>query len=1016
MKKILCIAALFVSVQLIGQSNSKLISYAQEFNYDSNKKLNFVSFKESHQVKQSEVTDFLNMMLFSNPSFKVSLMKAEEDFIGWTNLRYAIQYNGVELSNKMINAHCANGKLVSVNGDISEPSKISGQFGISEATALQKALNKVAAKKYKWENKSEEAHMREVLNQPDFTYQPKAVKTFIEIKGKLVAAYRFNIYAEVPLYRANVFVDASTGAILDEQNLICTTDVGATAATKYSGAQTMTVDQQSASLYRLRETGRGLGVETYNMNNTTTYSSTDFTNTSTAWTSTVQFEQVARDAHWGCEMTYDYYWLTHNRNSIDNGGFKLLSYVHYGVNYNNAFWDGQRMTYGDGNGTTFTPLTGLDVCGHEVSHGLCSNTGNLTYSYESGALNEGNSDIFGTCIENYGRPSNWDWKIGSEITPSGNGIRSMQFPKVAPYNDPNTYLGTYWYTGTGDNGGVHTNSGVYNYWFYLLTAGGTGTNDIASSYTVNSIGMLNAAKIAFRALTIYYVPSTNFANARLLTIQAAKDLFGACSNEVIQTTNAWHAVGVGAAYAPAAINPNFNSASTSYCNLPASVSFNNTTANGVSYIWDFGDNSSTSTATNAVHTYTANGTYTVTLTATGCLSNTASIVQPAYITVNAPALPTATGAAVCYNGSLLLSAAGGTLLNWYASPALTSVINTGTAYATPNLTSTTTYYVVNTVTNAPVTGGLLNSATGGGYLTNPAHYLTFDVVQNSTIESVVVNAQNTGNRTFELRNSANAIITSTIVNLTVVGANTVNLNFNVPIGTGYRLGLNASSASALYRTNTSVSYPYNIGGCVNLTGSSAGPGSYYWYYSIKVRKADCLSPAIAVTATINPAPAINMSTNQTNLCLGVPPVMINATPVGGTFSGPGMTSNLFNPAVAGTGTFTIFYNYTDPTTNCSSVDSLVMSVADCTGLNALSNQIGSISVYPNPAKDQLTITNAMIGSASLVISDATGRIIISQSVNSNDEKVNVSQLANGVYLLRIKQGNATLKTIKLVKE
>ncbi len=1014
MKKTLCIAALlFVSVQLIGQSNSKLIPYAQEYNYDSNKKLNFVKFKETHQVAQDEVKDFLNMMLFSDPSLKVSLMKEEVDFIGWTNQRYGITVNGVELSNKMIIAHCVNGKMVSVNGDINDVTNLSGQFMLTEAAALQKALNKVNATKYKWENSADEAHTRIVLNQPDFTYFPKGIKTYLEVKGKLIAAYRFDIYAEVPLYRANVFVDALTGAILDEQNLICSTDIGATALLKYSATQSITCDQVTPTQFRLREVARGLGVETYNMNNTSTYSSTDFTNTSTAWTSTVQFEQVGRDAHWGCEMTYDYYWLQHNRNSIDNGGFKLLSYVHYQTNYNNAFWDGIRMTYGDGNGTTFTPLTSLDVCGHEVSHGLTSATGNLTYSYESGALNEGNSDIFGTCIENYGKPSTWDWKIGKEITPNNLGIRDMQNPSAAAYTDPDTYMGTYWYTGTGDNGGVHTNSGVYNFWFYLLTAGGTGTNDISSSYTVTGITMASAAKIAFRALTIYYVPSTNFANARLLTIQAAKDLFGACSNEVIQTTNAWYAVGVGAAYAPAAINPNFNSASTSYCNLPASVSFNNTTANGVTYIWNFGDNS-TSTSTNPVHTYTANGTYTVTLTATGCLSNTASIVQPAYITVNSPAMPTATGAAVCLNGSLLLSASGGTLLNWYDSASLTNLVNTGSSYTTPNLTTTTTYYVANTVTNSPVTGGLL-SITGGGYLTNPAHYLIFDVVQNSTIESIVVDAQNAGNRTFEVRNSSNAILTSTIVNL-ALGANTVNLNFSVPIGTNYRLGLNASSASALYRTNTAVSYPYNIGGCVNLTGSSAGPGSYYWSYNIKVRKAACLSPAVAVTATINPAPSINLGGNQTSFCLGAPGSIINATPAGGTFSGPGMTANMFNPSVTGNGSFTIYYTYTDPITSCSGMDSLVMTVADCTNLNQLSNQIGSISVYPNPAKDQLTITNALIGNSSFIISDATGRIIINQAVSSNEEKVNVSQLANGVYVLRIKQGNATLKTIKLVKE
>lgn len=1012
MKNFLRIAVLLVSIQMIGQSNSKLLSYSKELNYDTNKKLNFVSFKETHQVKQEEVTDFLNMMLFSNQSFKVSLVKTEQDFIGWTNLRFAILYNGIELTNKVIIAHCVNGKLVSLNGDLSEPAKMSGQFQISEASALQKAINKVGASKYKWENKKEEAHMRAVLGQPDFTYQPKGIKTFIELKGKLVAAYKFNIYAEVPLYRANVFVDATNGTILDEQNLICTADVNGPALTKYSGTQTITCDQQSASLYRLREAGRGLGVETYNMNNTTTYSSTDFTNTSSAWTSTVQFDQVARDAHWGCEMTYDYYWLIHNRNSIDNGGYKLLSYVHYSTNYNNAFWDGTRMTYGDGNGTTFTPLTALDVCGHEVSHGLTSATGNLTYSYESGALNEGNSDIFGTCIENYGRPSNWNWKIGTDITPSGNGIRNMANPNQ--FNHPDTYLGTNWYTGTGDNGGVHTNSGVYNFWFYLLTTGGTGTNDIANTYTVNGIGMLNAAKIAFRALTVYYVPSTNYANARILTIQAAKDLFGACSNEVIQTTNAWYAVGVGAAYVPAAINPNFNSASTNYCNLPATVSFNNTTANGVSYVWDFGDNSSTSTSTNAVHTYTANGTYTVMLTATGCLSNTASIVQPAYITVNAPALPTATGAAVCESGSLNLNASGGGILKWYSSPSLTSVINTGTSYATPNLTNTTTYYVVNSYTNAPVYGGLLNT-TGGGYLTNPAHYLIFDVVQNCTIESVVVNAQNTGNRTFELRNSSNAIITSTVINLTSIGNNTINLNFNVPMGTGYRLGLNASSASALYRTNTSVSYPYNIGGCVNLTGSSAGPGSYYWYYNIKVRKDNCVSPAVAVTATVNPAPVINFNVATTDVCHTQGLINLSATPNGGVFSGPGVTGNTFDPSV-GTGTFYVLYSYTDAN-SCSKTDSIAMNVSECTGLNATKNTYSSVSIYPNPAKDVVLIKNALSAQKmSVSITDAAGRVILSQVLSSNEERINLANLANGVYLINLKENDRLVKVIKLIKE
>ncbi len=1016
MKKIVCFAALLVSGLIFGQTTSKLIPYASEYNYDDGNKLNFVKFKETHQVSQNEATEFLNMMLFSNPSVKVVLKKTETDHIGWTNLRYAIALNGTEVSNKMIVAHCNNGKLTSVNGDISDLSGFTGQYLLTEAGALQKALDKVGATKYKWENKAEEAHMRIALNQPDFTYEPKAEKCYFESKGKFVAAYKFNIYAEEPLYRANVFVDAVTGVVLDEQNLICTTDVPATALTKYSGTQTMTVDQVTPTSFRLREVARGNGVETYNLNNTANYAAaTDFTNTSTAWTSTVQFDMVGRDAHWGAEMSYDYYWLTHNRNSLDNNGFKLLSYIHYNTNYNNAFWDGQRMTYGDGNGTTFTPLTCLDVCGHELSHGVCSNSGNLTYSNESGALNEGNSDIFGTCVEAFGKPSGWNWKIGNEITPSGNGIRDMSNPSAAAYADPDTYLGTYWYTGTADNGGVHTNSGVYNFWFYLLTMGGTGTNDISNSYTVTSIGMLNAAKVAYRALTVYYTPSTNYANARLLTIQAAKDLFGNCSNEVIQVTNAWHAVGVGAIYSPAAINPNFTANMNSICTLPATVNFNNTTANGMSYLWDFGDNS-TSTSTNPVHTYTANGVYTVQLTATGCVSNTATIVQPSFITVNAPSAPTATGAAVCKSGAMVLNANASGVINWYASPSLTSVINTGPSYTTPVLSNNTTYYVVNTTTNVPGNGGILSN-TGGGFLSNPTQWLVFDVAQNCNLVSVVIYAMNTGDRVIELRNSSNVVLNTTTVNIVTTGANTVSLNYPLTIGTAYQLGLNAASASDLYRSNTGVAYPYSIASCVNITGSSAGAGFYYWYYNWTVQKADCVSPAVAVTASVSSGPAVSLLGNSTNLCMDMAPVVINASPVGGTFSGPGMTANMFNPSQSGVGSFVIYYNYTDPNSNCSGIDSLTMNVNDCTGLSQFNKLANAISVYPNPAKDVVTITNAYSGGTTMAtITDAAGRVIITKSISSNDEKINTASMANGVYLLRIKQGNATVKTLKLVKE
>jgi hypothetical protein len=152
------------------------------------------------------------------------------------------------------------------------------------------------------------------------------------------------------------------------------------------------------------------------------------------------------------------------------------------------------MTYGDG-ATSFTgPLTALDDCGHEITHAVTTNSAKLTYSYESGALNESFSDIFGEAIENYGRPTQWSWKIGEDITPGNAGIRDMSNPNVK--NHAKYYKGSKWYTGTLDDGGVHWNSGVQNYWYYLITMGAKGTNEIGNVFSVDSLGFVKSGKVA----------------------------------------------------------------------------------------------------------------------------------------------------------------------------------------------------------------------------------------------------------------------------------------------------------------------------------------------------------------------------------------------------------------------------------------------------------------------------------------------------------------------------------------
>ena len=191
-------------------------------------------------------------------------------------------------------------------------------------------------------------------------------------------AYKFDIYAEEPLYRAYVFIDAHTGDFIMENLRIHDVNVPATGNSSYNGNVDFTADQVSGSNYRLRQTSSGDGVETYSMNNGTNYNAaTDVTSTNSNFTT----DDVAVQAHWGAERTHAYFLQKHNRNSYNGTGGKLKSYVHYSNNYVNAFWDGTRMTYGDGDGQNYGPLVSLDICGHELAHGVTEYTVNLVYSY-----------------------------------------------------------------------------------------------------------------------------------------------------------------------------------------------------------------------------------------------------------------------------------------------------------------------------------------------------------------------------------------------------------------------------------------------------------------------------------------------------------------------------------------------------------------------------------------------------------------------------------------------------------
>ena len=187
-------------------------------------------------------------------------------------------------------------------------------------------------------------------------------KYFTKVGSNYQSVYKIEVYAKSPVSKQDVFVDAQTGAVLHAYNKIHTVEVTGTATTKYAGVQSIQTDSTAANSYRLREYARGGGIETYNMLQGTNYAAAvDFTDNDNIWNNVnTQQDEAATDAHWAAEMTYDYFMLEHGRNSYDNAGTVLLSYVHYDGNYSNAFWDGVRMTYGDGDGSTYTALTSLE--------------------------------------------------------------------------------------------------------------------------------------------------------------------------------------------------------------------------------------------------------------------------------------------------------------------------------------------------------------------------------------------------------------------------------------------------------------------------------------------------------------------------------------------------------------------------------------------------------------------------------------------------------------------------------
>jgi Zn-dependent metalloprotease len=257
-------------------------------------------------------------------------------------------------------------------------------------------------------------------------------------------------------------------------------------------------------------------------------------------------DDSVNEAYDGADSTYTFYKDVYNRDSVDDAGYPLTSCVHFGVDFDNAFWDGGEMVYGDGSGQIFqvgSLTSSIDVIGHELTHGVTQYTAGLEYHTQSGALNESFSDVFGSLVKQYSlgqTAEQADWLIGEGIlVPElGNALRSMSDPGTAfdgdsqpghmddyqnlpDDNDPRN-----------DNGGVHINSGIPNKAFHLVAT------------AIGGNAWEAPGQIWYQTLTQRLQPTSNFVDAANATIEAAGDLFGGDGNEQQAVRNAWKEVGV----------------------------------------------------------------------------------------------------------------------------------------------------------------------------------------------------------------------------------------------------------------------------------------------------------------------------------------------------------------------------------------------------------------------------------------------------------------------------------------
>jgi bacillolysin len=502
--------------------------------------------RDARTAAFSYLEELKDVIKIADPEKEFSMQSFDIDKNNRTHVRLSQLYKGVPVYGSEVVVH------MDSEGDV-----FNGQYRlIREDLSVNPALTKAAA------IQRADLHLNKGIARRELSVFEKTLVLYEEPQATLciyqdvglvksdVLAYHVTVCPSVS-ERWEYIIDATTGAVLRQINNICTADGPRTATgTDLNGVTRTIQTYQIGTSYVMLDVSRDMylpakstlpdspvgGIITVDMNNTFGDDQVIryVVSNNNQWATPTAAKALS--AHYNGGLAYEYYRAKHGRNSIDGVGGTIISIVNVpdskGKAQDNAYWNGKVMSYGNGNVSLKPTSAGIDVAGHEMTHGVVQSTANLEYQGESGAINESMADVFGTMIDPDG-----DWLIGEDIVllsayPSGamrslsdphNGGTSLSTPGFQPRHVNEQYHGTQ------DNGGVHINSGIPNHAFYKYAT---------------AITRDKAATVYYKALADYLTKSSQFIDLRLAVIQAATDLYGAGSAEVVQAGVAFDQVGI----------------------------------------------------------------------------------------------------------------------------------------------------------------------------------------------------------------------------------------------------------------------------------------------------------------------------------------------------------------------------------------------------------------------------------------------------------------------------------------